>query len=895
MKKLKKILTISLITIAVIVLLLVGSTYLFRGKIFDLVKTEINKNIDAKVDFSGVNISFFRHFPGVSVGLDNLSVVGTEVFSADTLVSAKRLDVSVNILSFLKGDEMKINGIFIDAPRVHALINEDGRANWEIVKEDQEQKEEKSSEPFKLNLKKYEIRNGYVFYDDREARMQAIVSGLNHSGSGNFSDDIFTLVTSTRADEVTYYYGNIPFLFKVDTKVDADLEIDNKTNKYSFDNLTAFVNTLELKGKGFIQSLEEGYGMDINFSTAETDFKDILSLVPAIYKNDFGEIQTSGTASFAGRIKGNYDDNTMPGYLVTLDVKNGAFKYPDLPQGVSNVFIDAAVNNPDGKPDNTVVNVKEAKMNFGDAPFTFRLLLKNPLSDMFVDAAAKGKLDLNQVTKFVKLEEGTRLGGVLNTELSVKGNVGDLEKKQYNNFYAAGNLDIDNFNYVSKDYPDGVTISAFRSNFTPSKIDVPKLTGEFKKTTFNATGKINNLMSYLFAGKALDADLTLNAGKINLNDWMGLTGDTSTSSATADVFIVPSNLRVTLNTKADEVNYDNLVIKNLAGAVRVDDQTVKLSNIHGDALGGQISIAGSYSTKQDKQHPEIEMSYTIDKVDIEKTFTTFNTAQKLMPIGKFLSGKLSSSLTAKGKLGKDMDVDLNSLSGAGDLFVLEGVLNKFAPLEEIASKLNVSQLQSISLKDVKAFFEFANGKVMVKPFTTKIKDIEMEIGGLQGLDESLDYAVNMKLPRALLGSQGNQLVDNLASAAALKGINLNPGEMINLKLNLGGTLKNPKVSVGLKQVGETLAEQMKDQAKEFAQSKIESTKAAVQDSLQSLKEQATSAAKEEIAKRFLGKGDSEDNKNDSTGGVENITEKARESAKGLLKNILKKKDETDNK
>ena len=40
-------------------------------------------------------------------------------------------------------------------------------------------------------------------------------------------------------------------------------------------------------------------------------------------------------------------------------------------------------------------------------PFDLRLLLKTPVSNMWVDAAAKGKLDLAKIPRMVKLEQGT--------------------------------------------------------------------------------------------------------------------------------------------------------------------------------------------------------------------------------------------------------------------------------------------------------------------------------------------------------------------------------------------------------------------------------------------------------------------------------------------------------
>lgn len=888
MKKLKKILKVLLIVLVCLIGLLFASGFIFKDRIVSLVKAEINKNINAKVDFKGVDISFLRHFPKVSIGLDGLQVTGTGYFAADTLLSAKRLDATVDIMNFIRGKDMAINSVILDAPRIHALVNKEGLANWDIVKEDETAVDTVSqNKPFHLQLKKYEIKNGYIFYDDRQSDMSAEVVNLDHSGSGDFNADVFTLATTTHAGEVTYIYGAIPFLYKVSTNIDTDIKVDNTNNVYSFDNLAIVLNELKINGKGSIKSLANGYDMDINFKSPDTDFKNILSLIPAVYKNDFDKVTAEGTANFEGMAKGVYSDSTMPAYHVAMEIKDGSFKYADLPKAIEKINLKAVVDNPDGQTDNTVIDITNGHLQIDNEPFDFRLLVKKPISAMFVEAAAKGKLDLSQVASYVKLEKGTTIAGLLNADVSIKGNVKDLEKQQYQNFYASGTIGLNRFNYTSPDYPTGIKINTLDTRFTPTKIDVSDLSGQYLKSNFTGSGQINNLLNYLFSGKPLSANLTLNADKINLNDWMGVSADTTTASPATAPFIVPANLDVVLNTKVDQLHYDKIDISNLTGSLNVEDQAVKLTNIHGNALDGGITINGSYSTKENKARPAIAMSYNVDKVDIQKTFYAFNTVQKLMPIGKFLAGKLTSALSANGKLGEGMDIDMSTLSGNGNVLLIEGFLSKFAPLDKIASTLNVTQLQQISLKDVKAYFEFSNGKLLVKPFTVKIKDIEMEIGGFQGFDQSLDYTINLKLPRALMGTQGNQLVNNLASAVNAKGIPLNVGETVNLKLDMGGTIKNPSIKVDLKQTGESLAAQMKEQVKEFAQAKIDSAESAAKDTLNAIKKQLGDAAKEELRKQLFGK---KDNANvDSTAAPKNATKKTQESVKGLLNNILKKK------
>lgn len=891
MNRLKKILKIVLIILVCLVGLLFATPYLFKGKIVSLVKKEINKNINARVDFEDVDISFFRHFPQVSIGLDGLQVTGKDFFAADTLIAAKRLDATVDIMSFFRGSEMKVRNVFLLSPRIHAIVTKEGFANWDIVKADTVAGADSSTtKPFNLQLQKYALENGYVKYTDAESDMHAEIENLNHSGSGDFTADEFILKTNTSADAVTFTYGAITYLAKVKTIVDADININNKNNRYSFSGVDALLNDLLINGKGHVQSIAGGYDMDISFKTPSSDFKKMLSLIPAVYATDFDKVKAEGKALVEGNIKGVYSDSTMPGYHIAMQVKDGSFKYTDLPKAISQINFDAVVDNPDGETDNTIVDIKNGHLQMDKDPFDFRVLVKKPLTSMFIDAAAKGRLNLSDVANYIKLENGTSLSGLLNADVAVKGNVSDLEKQQFGNFYAAGTVDVNKFNYTSVDYPTGVKIHQVNTVFSPAKVMVNNLSGQFQNSNFTGNGSIDNLLSYLISGKPLHANINFNADQLNLNDWIGVSADRTATGSEAKPFVVPANLDVVLNTRVGKVLYDKLDIRDLNGSLQIRDEAVNLDNVNGAAMDGVITVNGSYSTKESKANPAISLSYDVNQVDIQKTFYAFNTVQKLMPIGKFLSGKLTSALSANGRLGEHMDIDMSTLSGNGTLFLIEGFLSKFAPLEKIASTLNVNELQQITIKNVRAIFEFSNGKMLIKPFSLKVKDIDMEIGGLQGfgLDEPINYAVNLKLPRALMGPQGNQLVNSLVTAVNAKGIPMTVGETVNLKLDLEGTIKKPLIKVDLKQSGETLADQMKEQVKDFAQAKIDSAKNAARDTLASIKKQLAESAKEELRNKLFGIKDTSA-VGDSTVPVRNPQDKTKESVKGLLDNLLKKK------
>jgi hypothetical protein len=272
-------------------------------------------------------------------------------------------------------------------------------------------------------------------------------------------------------------------------------------------------------------------------------------------------------------------------------------------------------------------------------------------------------------------------------------------------------------------------------------------------------------------------------------------------------------------------------------------------------------------------------------VDVQKAFYAYNTVQKLMPLGRFLAGKLNSQFSMTGKLNGDMFPDLSSLTGKGNLLLIEGVLKKFQPIDKLSEVLGVNTLKDISLRDIKSHFEFANGKVLVKPFDVKFKDIDMQVGGMHGIDQSIDYVIAMKLPRKYLGSASNNLVNNLASQASSKGVPITVSDIINLNIKMGGSITKPTIKTDLKETAGDITKELKQQATDFVQQKIDSSKQTLKDSLSVVKKQVINDAKSEISKQIFGT-------KDSTGkstSLDSTKKKTTETLKNTIGTLLKKK------
>ena len=232
--------------------------------------------------------------------------------------------------------------------------------------------------------------------------------------------------------------------------------------------------------------------------------------------------------------------------------------------------------------------------------------------------------------------------------------------------------------------------------------------------------------------------------------------------------------------------------------------------------------------------------------------------------------------------------------------MIEGVFKKFAPVEKLAQTLHVDALNGISLKDVKFSYEFANGKVLVQPFHVKVKDIDMEIGGTQGFDQSIDYLIGMKLPRSVIGSQGNALINNLAQQANSKGVPVKLSDYINLNVRMGGTLANPQLKTGLKEGGGDVTSEIKQQAADFAKQAVDSAKTVVAGKTNELKDSAKAIKTQAIRDLTGDLGKALSGQKDSTGSGKTL-ESTQKNAEKTLKNTLnslfnkKSKDSTKTK
>lgn len=232
-----------------------------------------------------------------------------------------------------------------------------------------------------------------------------------------------------------------------------DVDADLAHNKFTLKKNEFRLNAIKAGIDGWIELKDPAIDMDLKLNTSEIGFKEILSLIPAIYSKEFKNLKTDGTATLEATAKGILQGDTVPQFDVRLAVKNAMFRYPSLPAGVDQINIDAQVRNPGGNIDLTEISIHPFSFRLAENPFSLTADIKTPVSDPDFTAEAKGVLNLGMIKQVYPLDD-MELNGTVRADMTMAGHLSYIEKEQYDRFSASGTIALSDMKLKMKEMPD---------------------------------------------------------------------------------------------------------------------------------------------------------------------------------------------------------------------------------------------------------------------------------------------------------------------------------------------------------------------------------------------------------------------------------------------------------
>ena len=436
------------IALATVLLLLFLLPILFPGQIAQKIKEFANERLEGELEFKEADLSFFNHFPSLTLTLKEFKLKGSKPYANETLVSAHEIAFGINLKSLVFDGKINIDKIFLENALMNVKVNEKGQANYNVYVSDSKAKSDDSSDT-SLKLERIDIRDSHLVYNDKSAKMLIDARGFNYLGKGALDQAVFDIYTEAQIDSLDVSFGGETYL--KNKKINADLITKINTNSLAF---VFQQNKLPVEFTGKFDFLSNGYDIDFTIASKDSKLNDFFTALPPQYVTWLEKTSVDGRTDIALTLKGQYiaSQNKKPDATFNMKIRDGEIEYNNAPFPVSNIYLNFDTRLPALDTEQLQVNIDSIFFNVGKD--YFKAIVKSKgMKTPVIDARVQSSLDLQKMDQAFGIEK-IDLKGQLNIDLVAKGT---YDKTQNIFPVTKGNFSLKNAWIKTDYYPNPIT------------------------------------------------------------------------------------------------------------------------------------------------------------------------------------------------------------------------------------------------------------------------------------------------------------------------------------------------------------------------------------------------------------------------------------------------------
>ncbi|MBN9385764.1 MAG: hypothetical protein J0H74_33725 [Chitinophagaceae bacterium] len=510
-----KTLKIAGITTGSIILLLFLLPYLFPGFVSTKIRQWARGSVRSELSFSSARLSFFKHFPALTLTLYDFKLKGSAPFEKDPLIEADEAALGVDLTSVFS--TLKIDKIFLTHAFINIQVDSGGHANYNVYasKESKDSTHTADSSGASLKIKKIIIKDSKLVYNDRSLPILINARNIDYNGSGDLSQSVFDLHTHMEVASMDLYYNHMAYV--VNKKIDADLVTKINTNSFAllFEKNKLMINQLPVDFTGRFEFLKDGYDMDFKIRSADANLHDMLTAMPPDMLDWLNRVQVKGSGDLDASLIGKYisSANVMPDLVFNLKVRDGFIAAAQAPAPVKNLLLNFRSRLPGLNPDSLSVNIDTVYFNIDKDFFSAVLQLKG-LNQPWIKTRIHSEMDLQKWNKAFGIKS-IDLDGRYDIQAQAEGQYrtsvvrhASLRKVTYDTvvtsiprFAIKSALSKGYFKYAS--FPEAIRDISFRldascpdSNYRNTRIDLQNINANVLRNYIKGFVKLGNARDF---------------------------------------------------------------------------------------------------------------------------------------------------------------------------------------------------------------------------------------------------------------------------------------------------------------------------------------------------------------------------------------------------------------
>jgi hypothetical protein len=382
-------------------------------------------------------------------------------------------------------------------------------------------------------------------------------------------------------------------------------------------------------------------------------------------------------------------------------------------------------------------------------------------------------------------------------------------------------------------------------------------------------GELTNFIPYIFSDQAVSGSLNVTSQLLDANELLATSQpeaeDTEEIAETDGVdeiveaappdslaqplqVKIPENIDFNMTLDMKKVVYENIVVENILGHMKVKDGIAYLDDLNLEVIDGSVNTSGTVDTRG--EFAEVDVLLDMKGVDIPSSYETFVTIERLAPMARYCKGTANVNMQYQSLLDGSFSPLYETINAKGRVFT-SGLeiynLNSFVRLSEL---LKNEKFRKMAPDEVNIGLTVKDGRVIVDPFDLDFDDSRITVSGSHGIDLTMNYLLDMNIAKSDLGGGANDLMNGITALATGAGFQIPESDYVKVKATIKGTFNKPKISTDLRGNLKSSGESVKTVVKQRVSEEVEQVEEQVRDEASEKAEKIISDAEAE-AERLI--------------------------------------------
>jgi len=715
---------------------LVGSSiavFVYKDRIIDLLKTEIDQKISTKIEVGSIDLKLIKGFPNISIQFIGVKFHST--FSDELLLESKKIYFVLNIID-LFNKSITVERLEIENAKLIIHKNGEGEKGYDVFKV-----ENSGDDTGNMNINSIKFSNVEIVHLDDERGVNDVFDIISLNGLASFNDSVYQI--NIRSKAIIKATNNGYLAWAVDKEIRLETRASYDGSSISIKQGKLFIESSQFNFNGDL-GLMDKMKISLHLSGSELKFLEITGLFKMNIQERLNKFDAKGLIKFDANLEGDYSDANWPSFnanfsLNEFQINNPEFKYPienihvigdvAIPNIKDLTFARLDIKKMSGELNDKVIKVNGSIVNFekpiitctllGDVDVSWALSLANFDQDYF-KGTAEGILSLDLKTS---------------ANFSSKNEVFEMEDYVVDGTIGFNKLGIDSlFNLPLRNMNGELLMSK-------EKIELTNVSGSYGESDIAIVGSILlNTKQRIF-----DTDVALKSNFLNLDEIVNII-----TELPADTVVKPIQIRFKVNTRVEldvnHLNFKKFKGDNFKAELLINETGVIIKRAASRGMGGSIVLTGSI-TSQFNNDIYVEAKVRTQKVDLDSLFYIFNNFDQQFITADVIKGNLFSEVYTSMYFDKDWTFKRNLLYAEGLLNVKKGELNNFEPIMSLSPYLknedeNLSQMR---FSDLESSIIISSDTVFISDMYIGSNVRNIKIGGYHTLLQQIDYRLSVPI------------------------------------------------------------------------------------------------------------------------------------------------------